>query len=91
MARVKTKMLAKKDFLEMIQSAFTKTAAGKPINNLSREKAEEWYCALFDGITEEAKKNPISIRGLGKFYIIRGKTGNEYLRFQISLSKAPKA
>lgn len=74
-------MLAKKDFLEMLQASFSKVSQGNKLSTLSRERADEFYGDFVAQIMEKAQSGRFSVRGIGKFYVITTKKGKKYLRF----------
>lgn len=74
-------MLAKKDFLEMLQAAYSKVSQGNRLSTLSRERADEFYADWIAQIKERAKTGRFSVRGVGKFYVITTKSKKQYLRF----------
>lgn len=81
-------LLARKDFLEILQVAFGKAANGEKLATLSRERADIFLETLVSEVITKARNCPFSVRGLGKFYIVKGKTNKEYFRFKMKLGEA---
>jgi len=49
---------------------------------VSVDLADDIFMGIWNGLVERAKKKPISIRGIGRLYVITGKSGKSYLRIK---------
>lgn len=84
--RARPTVMPKRDFLVMLQSSFNQVYGDRNIT-ISRERAEQVFVSFMSKVIEKAKQAPFSVRGIGRYYVVSGKTGNRYMRFKTKLDR----